>query len=283
MADMSENARDQIPPSILSVAQATQRASALIMRYFLGAQDDLDVRHKDDDSPVSRADTESSELLVDALGRAFPGVPVLSEEDEMPSYAERSRWKRFFLVDPLDGTKEFLRGSQDFAVNVALVEDGNPVWGVMQCPAHNLLMAGGKGIGTWKSDGLGVEWNALQAPVPQGDNALRAVLSQSHRHGSEQPALDRFGVASVIRRGSSLKFLLVAQGLADVYFRKTPTWEWDTAAGQAILEGLDCVVCDALGAPLRYNRVDPLNGPFLACPRLIQELCLERIHRASTP
>lgn len=275
------------PEDIASVVVAVRRASRLLMRYFLGAHADLEVETKDDESPVSKADKESSALLVRALSELFPGTPVVSEEDDMPSAALRAGWSRCLLVDPLDGTKEFLRGSKDFAVNVALVEKGAPVWGVLACPAFGTVVVGGPGLGAWRSS-PGVEvlepaqeaWQRLPVPTPPDAARLRAVLSQSHRHGSEQPALDRFGVSSVVRRGSSLKFLLVAQGEADVYFRRTPTWEWDTAAGQAILEGVDCVVCDVQGAPLLYNRPDPLNGPFLACPRVIMEPCLERIQRA---
>jgi 3'(2'), 5'-bisphosphate nucleotidase len=280
---------------LASVSDAAREAGALLMKYLRLPHTDLDVETKADESPVSRADRESSALLVEALGRILPGVPVVSEEDVLPSFEERSSWKAFLLVDPLDGTKEYLRGSGDFAVNIAYVEGGAPLWGVMFCPAIGLLAAGGSNAegrrGAWishpstppsdtPSGALApVAWTAIPPPVAPDVDALRAVLSQSHRHGSETLALERFGVASVTRRGSSLKFLMVAQGEADVYFRRTPTWEWDTAAGQAILEGVEAVVCDAAGAPLRYNRPDPLNGPFLACPRAIQDRCLERLQR----
>lgn len=285
------------PEKLATVVAAVRQASRLLMHYFHGAHADLEVETKADESPVSKADKESNALLVRALTQLFPDTPVVSEEDDMPSAALRAHWTRCLLVDPLDGTKEFLRGSKDFAVNVALVELGRPVWGVMACPALDVVVVGGPALGAWIAFPRDTPtqmptspsaeplqpitlWQRLKSPEPPEPTRLRAVLSQSHRHGSEQPALDRFGVDSVVRRGSSLKFLLVARGEADVYFRRTPTWEWDTAAGQAILEGLACVVCDLRGEPLLYNRPDTLNGPFLACPRVILESCLERVQRA---
>lgn len=297
MATSALLSRSNPPEDLALVVAAVRQSSSLLMHYFLGAHTDLGIETKQDESPVSRADRESSALLVQALTHLFPGVPVVSEEDELPDAATRATWSRCFLVDPLDGTKEFLRGSKDFAVNVALVENGTPVWGILACPALDLLVVGGPHLGAWisfpssppcqfpllpSSEPLPIlpAWQRLSPPKAAQSNELRAVLSQSHQHGSEQPALDRFGVQSVVRRGSSLKFLLIAQGQADVYFRHTPTWEWDTAAGHAILEGLECTVIDMQGQPLRYNRPNPLNGPFVACPRALQNTCLERVQKA---
>lgn len=292
------------PPEILvRVAEIARNASRILLAHFGRSHEALGVESKSDDSPVSRADRECDAFLRAELERLDPTLPIISEESRLPPYAERRAWDRFLLVDPLDGTKEFLRGSPDFTVNVACVEQGRPAWGVIHVPVEDLLVVGWKGKGAWRARAIATNdkgertsnsdalddlsavlsaWEAL-APIgsPRDDGGLRAALSQSHRHGSEDAALARFGLSGLVRRGSSLKFLLVALGEVDVYFRHTPTWEWDTAAGQAIVEASGGVVCDALGKPLHCNKETPLNGPFLACPVALKETCLDRIRRGA--
>ena len=277
----SEHAARLAPPEDLcAVATLAREAGTLLRQYFAADAATLGIKFKEDESPVSRADRESDALLQEGLRRLFPGTPVISEEAALPAFAERGAWPSFHLVDPLDGTKEFLRGSPDFTVNVARIESGAVAWGLILVPMEDLLVVGVVGVGAWVSRAGGV-FEPVDPPVPD-PTRLRAVLSQSHRDESERPVLERLGLASLVRRGSSLKFLLVALGEADVYFRRTPTWEWDTAAGQAIVESVGGVVCDSsTGAALRYNRENPLNGPFLACMAPLKEICLERHARSA--
>jgi len=266
------------PAELVRVASLAREAGDLLLTYFAAERASLGIELKSDESPVSRADRESDAHIAVGLARIFPGEPVISEEAALPAWDTRRHWPTFLLVDPLDGTKEFLRGRPDFTVNIARIENGAPAWGVIHVPVEDLLVVGKKGVGAWVSRG-GADFVPVVPPQPDA-NSLRAVLSQSHRDASEQPLIERFGLASLVRRGSSLKFLLVALGEVDVYFRKTPTWEWDTAAGQAIVESVGGVVCDTVtGEPLRCNRENPLNGPFLACMETVAASCLERQRR----
>jgi 3'(2'), 5'-bisphosphate nucleotidase len=228
------------------------------MAYYDGhlAQD---VREKDDRSPVTLADEVAHELLVDGLSEIDPGTPIISEEDTLAPYEARRGWRRFWLVDPLDGTKEFIKRRAEFTVNVALIEDGEPVLGVVLAPAMDLLYWAVKGEGAWRENGSGAE-RIYSSPAAPG-TALTVVESLSHPSAELETYLQTIPVARRVKAGSSLKFCWVAEGRADVYPRLGPTMEWDVAAG-------DCVYRQSGRAgervsPLTYNKPDLRNPSFI--------------------
>jgi 3'(2'), 5'-bisphosphate nucleotidase len=239
------------------LTDAAARAGAAIMRlYHEGAK----VRLKEDASPVTEADKASEAIVIDALQRLAPDIPIVSEEIAGDRSADLG--PSFFLVDPLDGTKEFIQKRSDFTVNIALVEDGAPRFGLVYAPARSLLAttpSPGKAIEvTVEPSERGADLAALdcrtlhvRAPSPDG---LVAVVSRSHLDPATESFLAKLKIAGRSDAGSALKFLEVARGVADVYPRFGPTMEWDTAAGHAILNAAGGHVEDAEGKPLRYGK-----------------------------
>lgn len=219
------------------------------------------VEHKGDLSPVTEADLAAHRVLVSRLEALLPGCPVVSEEDAA-SQAHRRGSGRFWLIDPLDGTKEFIACNGEFTVNISLVEEGRSVLGVVYAPAIEALYRGGPGIGAWRS--VGAQTGAIQVGHDSADGICRVVASKSHLNAETQAFIDRLGPVSLVQAGSSLKFCRVAEGQADIYPRLAPTCEWDTAAAQAILEGAGGAVLDLQGQPLRYGKPDVLNPSFIA-------------------
>lgn len=218
--------------------------------------------HKDDASPLTEADLCADRVIRQGLERHFPGVFILSEES-VSSGAHGGR--RFFLVDPLDGTKEFLKRNGEFTVNIALVQDGRPVVGVVLAPALGELFYAAQGLGACKCDAAGVVRHIATAPWQPGQ-PLRVMGSRSH--GGDQLAawLAKLDVPhTFVAAGSSLKFCRIAEGQADMYPRFGPTSQWDTAAAQAVLEVAGGAVTDLQGQPLRYGLDRPvLNPEFVA-------------------
>jgi len=225
----------------------------------------FDVSRKDDGSPLTDADRTAHELIVARLAQLTPGIPVLSEESAQIEYSERADWTRFWLVDPLDGTKEFVNRNGEFTVNIALVDKGAPVLGVVLVPVTAVAYLAVKGKGAWKEQG-GCDRKPIEVRKYQGGRAT-VVASRSHRG----EALDRFlerlhareGEYATTSMGSSLKLCLVAEGEADIYPRLGLTSEWDTAAAQCVVESAGGQVVDRDGKPLRYNKPDILNPWFL--------------------
>ena len=170
---------------------------------------------------------------------------------------------RFWLIDPLDGTKEFISRNGEFTVNIALIEAGRTVLGVVYAPAMDALYWGGAGLGAFRC--IGGQTVAIKVAASTPGAALRVVASKSHLNEATRSFIDRFGEVSLVQAGSSLKFCRVAEGEADIYPRLGPTCEWDTAAAQAVLEGAGGVVVDLEGAPLLYGKPDVLNPSFIAC------------------
>lgn len=241
------------------VALARQAASRILAVYGTA----FDVEHKDDRSPLTAADLAAHHCIVDGLARLTPHIPVLSEESaaEVP-LATRRAWTRLWLVDPLDGTREFVKRNGEFTVNIALIEDGIATFGVIQQPVTGALWHGAHGTGAFRREGdTDLAIHARQAPaVP-----LRVAASRSHRDPRTEAFIARIGQVEPMAQGSSLKFCRIAEGAMDVYPRFAPTSEWDTAAGQAIVEAAGGSVTDPRGRPLRYNQRDTLlNGDFLA-------------------
>ena len=235
---------------------------------------DLDIVKKADESPLTRADVRSNEIIVEGLRSIVPEIPIISEENSDVSYQERNTWDKFWLVDPLDGTKEFINRNGEFTVNIALIEGGIPVLGVILLPVKDTIFTGEKGVGSFQINSNIRKRIKLSEITIKED--LIAVTSRSHLSDNTQKVLDRMG-ASSISAGSSLKFTLVAAGEADIYPRLGPTWEWDTAAGHAVAEASGAVVCGLDGNPLQYNKEVLKHEGFLVCRPELKDRALKEI------
>lgn len=252
--------REGIEACFPEVGALAQAAGEAILERYQGGEAGL-VARKADESPVTMADLAAHRLLVEGLQRLAPSVPVVSEED-----ADSLRWRsprqRFWLIDPLDGTKEFLARNGEFTVNVALVERGVSVWGVVVAPALGLRYWGGADYGAFRQEGESVR--PLRVVLPDRGRALRVVASKSHLNAQTQAFISQLGQVELVQAGSSLKFCRLAEGEADLYPRLAPTCEWDTAAAQAVLEGAGGYVRDLDGNRLHYGKDEVLNPPFVA-------------------
>ncbi|WP_368168929.1 3'(2'),5'-bisphosphate nucleotidase CysQ [Aeromonas sp. R4-3] len=220
------------------------------------------VEFKQDESPLTAADQGAHEVIVQALARLTPDIPVLSEESDAETMQARLGWSRYWLVDPLDGTKEFVSRNGEFTVNIALIDHGRPVWGLVYAPVLDRLWYGGKEVGAWRvADG---KHEAIQTR-PHGDGeAWRVVGSRNHLSQETLDYLAPFGEIELVSMGSSLKFCIIAEGGAELYPRLAPTCEWDTAAAQAVLEGAGGSVTQLDGTALAYNKPNILNPWFVA-------------------
>ena len=248
------------------VIDLVRSAGAATLPYW---RTELAVREKADASPVTAADMAAHHLLAAGLAALDTGIPVLSEEACAIPLDERASWERWWLVDPLDGTKEFISGSAEFTVNVALIERGQVRFGVVGVPASGRCYYGGAGLGAWRLDETGAAQPIRVRLAPQ--QAFTVVASRRHSSPAQERLLrglgERFGDLHLASVGSSLKFCLLAEGQADCYPRLAPTSQWDTAAAQGVLEGAGGAVLDLRGAALRYDARDSyLNPSFLALP-----------------
>ncbi len=221
-----------------------------------------EVDYKSDNSPLTLADKASNEVIVKALKSMYPETPVLSEEEKHTEYEIRRHWTRFWLVDPLDGTKEFIKRNGEFTVNIALIDDRYPVLGIIYAPVLKKLYIGNVGDG---SAIMITDDNKEHLLKVKGRQTQRvAVGSRSHKSEEEAELLKQYGVVETISVGSSLKFCMVAEGKADIYYRHGPTMEWDTAAGQAIAEAAGArVISMTTDKRFIYNKESLLNGSFL--------------------
>lgn len=227
---------------------------------------DFDVQTKDDKSPLTEADMASHHALLALLNVLFPDVPVLSEESDPVDYETRQHWQRYWLVDPIDGTKEFIKRNDEFTLNLALVEDGVPVFGIVHAPAlgeTGITWWGEVGIGAFKcEDGKQESIAVRRLPNPDHE-PWRVAGSRSHGQRKLEAFCAALPTNSRIPMGSSLKFCLVAEGSADLYPRLAPTSEWDTAAAQAVVVAAGGEVLEARSLqPLRYNQHASLLNPF---------------------
>jgi len=238
------------------VALAEAAGDATLAHYHAGVA----VTQKGDRGPVTAADHAAHAVIVAELARWDPAIPVISEEGVIPDAEARRGWTRFWLVDPLDGTKEFIHRNGEFTVNVALIDHGEPVLGVIHAPALGTTWSAGRGLGAWKQ-----ERGGLPAPIsstpPAPGRPLRVAESRSHPSPELEAWLATVPVAERVAAGSSLKFCWVAEGKADVYPRFGPTMEWDVAAGDCIFRH------SGRGAPRRsplvYNQPDLRNPGFI--------------------
>jgi 3'(2'), 5'-bisphosphate nucleotidase len=236
---------------------AAEEAGKAIMDIY--NNNDFEVELKDNSSPLTKADKSGHEILLRLLRPV--GFPVLSEEGKAIPYEERSKWNYYWLIDPLDGTKEFIKRNGEFTVNIALIHNGEPILGVVFAPVLGVLYWGGRGNGAYRQ-----EWNKAAEPmvISQQNEVKCIVASRSHMSAETETFIQMYPGASLISMGSSLKFMLVAEGRAQIYPRFAPTMEWDTAAAQAIVVAAGGKV---LNYPelsmLTYNRQNMLNGWFL--------------------
>jgi len=237
---------------------------------------DMGITYKDDRSPLTKADRAAHQHIAAELHRHYPEVPVISEEGRIPDARERARMDRFFLVDPLDGTKEFIKKNGEFTVNIALIEDGRSVLGVVGIPVARKYYRAASGAGASLSVGDGPHRPLRCAPFDSG--RLRVASSRSHPSGKLAEFLDSFPGLVQKGLGSSLKFCFIAEGAVDFYPRFGVINEWDTAAAHHILEEAGGVVTDLEGAPLVYNKPVMKHFGFLATSsRLLTDLLLERM------
>ena len=237
----------------LAAREAGEAILEIVRRGF-------DVESKTDSSPVTEADRAAELIILAALARAAPGVPVIAEEEvaagRIPAHGDT-----YFLVDPLDGTKEFIRGGDDYTVNIGLIRDGVPYLGAVFTPARQTLHAGIVDEGAWLEDVGGRRSISTREPGPE----LTAVASKSHFNQQTADYLEQAAKGcGYVGIGSSLKFCIVAEGRADIYPRLSPTSEWDTAAGHAILLAAGGRVDGPDGSPLRYGKKAFLNRAFVA-------------------
>lgn len=243
---------------IEKLIEIAELAGAKMMDIYLNEDFEKTVDFKADDSPLTIADKASHEIIDAGLREHFPEIPVLSEEGKSIEKEERQSWDTFWCVDPLDGTKEFIKKNGEFTVNIALIKDGYPVCGVIYAPVLKIFY-----VGDGNSAFMIVNGERKQIKVNERQVNRIAVRSKSHAAIEEEKVLEKYDVIDSISVGSSLKFCMVAEGKADVYYRHGPTMEWDTAAGQAVLEGAGGKVFNKEGVRFFYNKDSLLNSSFL--------------------
>jgi len=254
---MSRNEEsNRLLPGVIDLAG---RAGDAILEVYNGAESDYGVEKKDDKSPLTRADMAAHNLIMEGLRSLTPELPILSEESGEIPYSERRQWSRYWLVDPLDGTREFIKRNGEFTVNIALIEDGVPIMGVVFAPVLDTFYYGVQGEGAWKQK-RGGEAEPIRV-APLGGGPVRVAGSRSHANERLVAYLDNLGEHELRPMGSSLKSCLVAEGAADLYPRIGPTSEWDTGAAQAVVEAAGGRVTDTDMKPLRYNQKESLLNP----------------------
>jgi 3'(2'), 5'-bisphosphate nucleotidase len=247
-----------------SVCDIARLAGAAILDIY--ERDDFGVEQKADESPLTLADKAANDVIIKGLEALNFIAPIISEESREIPFNERQQYTRFWLVDPLDGTKEFIKRNGEFTVNIALIESGSVVLGVVYIPVTNEMFYAASGLGAWREGND----QPLSAPTyTLRDSGLRVVASRSHLNEATQAFVDGLDAPLVVSRGSSLKMIEIARGQADVYPRLAPTMEWDTAAAQAILQEAGGKMIDqSTGQPMAYNKETLLNNHFIAYGRV---------------
>jgi len=240
------------------VVQIADEASEKVLAIY---HSDFSISYKDDKSPVTAADLASHEIISRGLRAISRDIPVMSEEGAHTPWEERRHWQRFWLVDPVDGTKDFTQRTGEFTVNIALIENGEPVMGVVTAPALGEAFWGLKGEGAHKRDQAG---RVSRIQVAEPKDVKRVVASKNHLNPETRAFIDQLGSHELVQAGSSLKFCRIAEGHADIYPRLGPTSEWDTAAAQAVLVAAGGRVETLDGQPVRYGKENLLNPHFIA-------------------
>lgn len=236
-----------------------------IMEVYNDHNQDFDISYKSDHSPLTKADKIAHKIIMQGLSSQYSSIPILSEEGRSIPYNERKKWPLYWCVDPLDGTKEFIKKNGEFTVNIALISNDKPILGIIYQPTSDVLYFGASNIGSWKKNGN-------TAPIKihaQNSKEWVSVGSRSHNSDEENNIILNFPIKRKISVGSSLKFCFIAEGLAQVYCRVGPTMEWDTAAGQAIAENAGAIMTQIDGKSFLYNKTNLLNPGFI-CKVLIE-------------
>jgi 3'(2'), 5'-bisphosphate nucleotidase len=232
---------------------------------------DIEVALKDDQSPLTAADKASHNLITEKLNELYPEIPILSEEGIDIHFEERSKWEKFWLVDPLDGTKEFIKKNGEFTVNIALIKNNKPILGVVYLPVTEEVYYASKEQGAFKRS----KDQVIELQVAQISKGKSLKVVESRSHPSEdlvilKEKLQKDYKLSSLQRGSSLKICAVAEGIADIYPRLGPTMEWDTAAGHAVVEAAGGIVMDLEGNAIQYNKSSLKNDYFIVLPKNFQ-------------
>lgn len=235
----------------------SRRAGLEILKWYDG---DMGITQKADDSPLTKADLASHKLINAELLRLWPEIPVLSEESADIPWETRQSWQQYWLVDPLDGTKEFINRNGEFTVNIALIKDHKPVLGIVHVPVTDISYFGAREYGAWRKQGSETA-TTIDVRQPAAEPAV-IVGSRSHANPELAGQLNKLGPHELVSMGSSLKFCHVAEGQADFYPRLGPTSEWDTAAAQAVVEAAGGQVVKIDGSPLAYNTKKTYLNPF---------------------
>lgn len=256
--------------SLLSqiVTIARQAGDAIMAIY---ADPTNAVMTKADNSPLTQADLAADKVIKTGLEKLQLGWPVLTEESAQIDFAERKDWQRFWLVDPLDGTKEFVKRNGEFTVNIALIENGQPILGVVYAPVLDVSYYAAKGVGAFVKRNAAAE-QAIHTKIPAEGEAIKVVASRSHADERTDALLQKLGSYECISMGSSLKLCLVAEGAAHFYPRLGPTMEWDTAAAHAVVKEAGGVVQDQNGSELKYNKPDLHNPEFFVFAKSNQQM-----------
>ncbi len=247
------------PEWLSSMQEIAKLAGAAIMTIY--NRDEFQIQVKSDESPVTAADIASHHQIVDALAQLTPDIPVMSEEAANIDWQTRKQWQQYWLIDPLDGTKEFIKRNGEFTVNIAFIDQGKAIAGVVYAPVLDKCYYGALGIGAWLAQkGEITDLNALAIPAPISP---RVVGSRSHVTPDVQSYLSQLGEHTMTSVGSSLKFCILAEGNAEIYPRLGPTSEWDTAAAQAVLESAGGKVINyETGNELDYNQKENILNPY---------------------
>lgn len=241
------------------IIKTAHEAGEKILTYYSA---EIDVVGKSDHTPLTEADLASNKIILDRLSEIDPETPVISEESNIPEFAERKKWDTFWIVDPLDGTKEFIKQNGEFTVNIALIKDGEPVLGVIYIPVKKQMYYAQKDQGSFRKSGDDVA-KRIYSTRADKTKPLKVAASRSHQSDTLKEDLNKMGIEldELISAGSSLKFCLVAEGTVDIYPRMKPTMEWDVAAG-------DCIFRNSAkegqhASPLQYNKPDLKNKGFV--------------------
>ena len=265
---------DQLTPELLppidDVIYIARAAGNVILRVYKSG--DAGITHKSDNSPLTLADLSAHNLIVNGLGKITPAYPTLSEEAASIPYEKRRYWSRYWLIDPLDGTKEFIKRNGEFTVNIALIENGKPIMGVVYAPVLDVCYYAAEGAGAFVQRASSAP-QAIRVKVAIDNETIKVVASRSHINENTLNLLNKIGNLECISMGSSLKLCLVAEGAAHFYPRFGPTMEWDTAAAHAIVYAAGGRVSDLAGNELQYNKENLLNPDFFVVSAQDKRIC----------
>jgi len=244
------------PELVNQVKHIAKEAGAAIMNIY---SQEIEVVSKADDSPLTQADLASHHVICEGLAK-ISDLPILSEESVKIDWAERQSWDRYWLIDPLDGTKEFIKRNGEFTVNIALIENHQPVFGVVYAPVLETTYWGAVGQGAYRE--IAGEETRINLTSPENLENLKVVGSRSHVSPDMESFLADFVNPEIVPKGSSLKLCMVAEGSADIYPRLGLTSEWDTGAGHAVVSAAGGIVCKTDGSDLLYNAEEDILNPY---------------------